>query len=132
MSKDKKPDSVVWDEEKGYISNILPYGTNNSAPAIKLDDVDSWKNASKVKVNHQFKTRYDELVAEAQKLADEINWNELVYNSEYSFIPVIGQTYHLYMRKNDSLFLSLISPSEWTQKFIASFVLDSSEKWVKI
>jgi hypothetical protein len=132
MNKEKKPDLVVWDEEKGYNSKSLTYGTSVSAPAIKMDDVASWKEASVVKVNHQFKTRYDELVEEARKLADEYNWNEIVYTASYSFQPVIGQMYHLYMKKDESLFLSLISPSEWKQKFIASFKLDSTEKWVKL
>jgi hypothetical protein len=132
MNKEKKPDLVVWDEEKGYNSKSLTYGTSVSAPAIKMDDVASWKEASVVKVNHQFKTRYDELVEEAKKLFDEYNWNDTVYNSEYSFIPVVGHTYHLYMRDDETLFLSLISPNEWNRKFIASFTLDSTEKWVKI
>lgn len=131
-NKIKKPDTVVWDEELGYNSKSLTYGTNVSAPSIKLDDVDGWKQSAVIKVNHQFKTRYDELIEEARKLIDEYNWNETVYNSEYAFIPIIGHTYHLYIRDNETLFLSLISPQEWNQKFIASFKLDSSEKWIKI
>ena len=117
----KKPDLVVWDEENGYYAKSLAYGTSTSAPVIKLDDVEGWKQQAAIKVNHQFKTRYDELVEEARKLADEYNWNEIVYTASYSFQPVIGQIYHLYMKKDESLFLSLISPSEWKQKFIASF-----------
>lgn len=131
-NKLKKPDQVVWDEEKGYYAKTLPYGTNNSAPAIKLEDVESWKQHGVIKVNHQLKTRYEELVDEAKKLIDEYNWNEVVYTAKYSFQPVIGNTYHLYIKNDESLFLSLIEPHEWKQKFIASFKLDSSEKWIKI
>jgi hypothetical protein len=128
----RKPDMVVWDEEKGYNSKLLPYGTNSSAPAINLEDVEGWKKLGAIKVNHQLKTRYDELVEEARKLVDEYNWNEVVYTASYSFQPVIGQTYHLYMKNDETLFLSLIMPHEWTQKFIASFKLDSTEKWIKL
>ena len=31
MSK-KKPDLVVWDEEKGYYQRELTYGSNHGAP----------------------------------------------------------------------------------------------------
>jgi hypothetical protein len=44
----------------------------------------------------------------------------------------MGETYHLYMREDESVFLSLIPPNAWKQKYIASFELDSREKWVKI
>jgi hypothetical protein len=40
---EKRPDNVVFSEEKGYNASLLPYGTNTSAPAIVLEDVDSWK-----------------------------------------------------------------------------------------
>lgn len=132
MEKNKVPDLVVWDEERGYYSKSLTYGTDHSAPAIKLDDVDGWKKNAVVKVNHQFKTRYEELLEEAQKLIDEYNWNETVYTAKYSFIPIVGQTYHLYIKKDETLFLSLVEPHEWNQKYIASFKLDSTEKWIKI
>lgn len=128
----KKTDMIVWNEDKEYIAKLLEYGTNNSAPAIKLDDVEGWKQHGVIKVNHQLKTKYEELVEEAKKLVDEYNWNEVVYTASYSFLPTVGQIYHLYIRNDETLFLSLISPSEWKQKFIASFKLDSTEKWIKL
>jgi hypothetical protein len=97
-----------------------------------LEDVSGWKLRGAVRVNHHFKSRYDEIKAEAQKLIDEYNWNELVYTAQFNFQPVMGETYHLYMRDDESVFLSLIPPNAWKQKYIASFELDSREKWVKI
>ena len=82
--------------------------------------------------NKQFKSRYDELKEEFQKLIDEVNWNELVYQSTYSFIPVMGETYHLYVREDDSTFLSLINPNQWNKKYVGSFKLDSTQKWIKV
>jgi hypothetical protein len=80
----------------------------------------------------QFKTKYEELKEEFNRLIDEVNWNELVYSSDYSFIPVIGETYHLYIGKSEQLFLSLIGPNEWKQNYIGSFKLDSTHKWIKV
>ena len=57
---------------------------------------------------------------------------EPVYTAQFNFQPVMGETYHLYMREDESVFLSLIPPNAWKQKYIASFELDSREKWVKI
>jgi hypothetical protein len=128
----KKPDLVVWDEEKGYYQRELTYGSNQGAPAIKLEDVGGWKQMQAGVANKQFKSRYDELKEEFQKLIDEVNWNELVYQSTYSFIPVMGETYHLYVREDDSTFLSLINPNQWNKKYVGSFKLDSTQKWIKV
>jgi hypothetical protein len=128
----KKPDLVVWDEEKGYYQKELTYGSNVGAPAIKMEDVGGWKQAQANIANKQFKTRYEELKTEFQKLIDEVNWNDLVYTSKYSFIPVMGETYHLYIKNDETMFLSLISPEQWNQKHIGSFQLDSTQKWIKV
>jgi Protein of unknown function (DUF2452) len=130
--KNEKPDSVVWDEEKGYYQGSLTYGSNVGAPAIKLDDVQSWKRNQANNVNKQFNKKYEELKEEFKKLVDEVNWNEIVYSSEYSFIPIIGETYHLYIRDNQTTFLSLIDPNSWNKKYIGSFRLESTQKWVKV
>lgn len=130
--KKKKPDLVVWDEERGYYQRELTYGSNHGAPAIKLEDVTGWKQSQIHSANKQFKTRYDELKEEFQKLVDEVNFNELVYSSKYSFIPVVGESYYLYDKGDGTTFMSLISPNQWNQKYIGTFKLDSQYKWVKL
>ena len=130
--KKKVPDLVAYDEKRGYYSRELTYGSNIGAPVIKVDDVKGWKQNQANKVNKQFKKKYEELREEFQKLVDEVNWNEVVYSSQYSFQPNIGEVYHLYIRKDNSMFLSLIHPSTWDQDCIGSFQLDSTEKWIKI
>lgn len=126
------PDLVVYNEEKGYYSKELTYGSNVGAPAIKMEDVGGWKQTQANIANKQFKSRYDELKAEFQKLIDEVNWNDLVYTSKYSFIPVMGEIYHLYIKDDETMFLSLICPDQWRQKHIGSFKLDSTQKWIKV
>ena len=96
MSKEKKkPDLVVWDEEKGYYANGLTYGSNLSAPSIQLDDVAGWKQGQAQKANKIFVKKYNELKEEFKELVDEVNWNDLVYSSNYNFLPVIGETYYV-------------------------------------
>ena len=122
----KKPDNVV--ESPG----LLPYGTNVSAPAIKVEDITAWKSINAVKVNHQLQTKFNELKEEYKKLVEEYKWNELVYNAKFSFEPVIGQTYHLYIGRDGNIFLSMIEPNQWKYECVGSFSLDSNNKWNKI
>lgn len=122
----KKPDNVADNP------NILPYGSNVGAPAIAIDNIDTWKQTRVHKVNKQFQSKFDELKAEYQKLIDEYNWNDLVYQSKFSFEPVIGEIYHLYCGDDDKVFLSLINPSEWNKQYIGSFKYNYDNKWIKI
>lgn len=129
----KKPDNIVWDEKsQKYNASLLPYGTNTSAPAIVLDDVGAFKQRGVNKVQKTFSAKYQELIDEYHHLVDEVRLNEFIYNSRYSFEPVIGETYHLYEDKFGKYFLSLISPSEWNKKHVVSVRLNSEHKWVSI
>ena len=133
MEEKKIPDIVVWSEERGYYAKELTYGSNVGAPIIKVDDVIGWRQREVSNVNNLFSAKYEEIKAEVEKLLEDYNWNELIYNHvEYSFIPVVGQTYYLYKRENLSLFLSLIEPNQWKKEHIGSFRLDSSNKWNKL
>ena len=131
--KSKKPDNIVWDEKtEKYNSNILPYGTNISAPTIVIDDINTFKERGVNKVQKTFSTKYKELVDEYNFLVDEVKLNNLIYNSNYSFEPVIGEIYYLYLRQTGTYFLSLISPQEWYMKHVVSVRLNSEHKWVSI
>jgi hypothetical protein len=115
-----------------YNPGILPYASNLGAPAIKPDDTVGWRVEQAVKTNNYFRTKYEEIREEYRQLIEQFEWNKLVYESDYRFIPVKGHTYYLYQRKNRTLFLSLISPHEWNQFFIGAFKLDSEDKWMKV
>ncbi len=123
---------MVYSEEGGYNAHLLPYATNVGAPIIKSDDVDLWKQRGVNKVNKQLETKFNELKEEYQRLVDEFKWNDLVYKAKFSFEPVIGETYHLYIGNDGNLFLSLISPNEWNREHFGSFRLDSNQKWIKL
>lgn len=121
-----KPDNIA--DNPG----LLPYGSNVGAPAIKPDNIDDWKLRGVNKVNRQLETKFNELKSEYSKLIEEYEWNELVYQARFSYEPVIGDTYHLYVGNNGKPFLSLISPNEWNKEYIGSFKLNSDHKWIKI
>lgn len=122
----KKPDNVA--DNPG----LLPYGSNVGAPAIRTEDIDGWKQRGVNKVNKQLSTKFEELKEEYKRLVQEFQWNELVYTAKFSYEPVIGETYHLFVGNDGAPFLSLIGPNEWNREHIGSFRLDSNQKWIKI
>lgn len=134
MEKKNKPDHIVWSEEKGYYSKELTYGSNISAPAIKLDDVVGWRSREASSANKYFNAKYEELKAEMENLINEYNWNDFVFNQvEYTFQPIIGETYFVYSRENNSYFLSLIEPTFFKKyNFVSSTKIESNGKWIKI
>jgi hypothetical protein len=129
---EKKPDLVVWSEEKGYYSKELTYGSSTSAPAIRLEDVGGWKQIQAQNANKIFTKKYEEIKNEFKRLVDEVSWNEFVYSSTYNFLPVIGETYYLYEKDDGSVFLSLIAPNEWRMKFLGATRLESNNKWIQL
>jgi hypothetical protein len=132
MIKKDKPDNVVFSEEKRYHANLLSYSTNVGAPAIIMDDVVGWKSRGISNVNKEFENKFNELKMQYQDLMKEYEWNELVYNARFSFEPVIGETYHLYLGGDGVYFLSLIAPEEWNKEHVGTFKLNSNKKWVII
>ncbi len=123
---DKKPDNVADSP------SILPYGSNVGAPSIVVENIDAWKQPRISKVNKQFQSKFNELKEEYKKLIDEYKWNDLVYQSKFSFEPVVGEVYHLYYGNDGNVFLSLITPDEWNKQHIGSFRYNYDNKWIKI
>ncbi|WP_425237014.1 DUF2452 domain-containing protein [Ulvibacterium sp.] len=133
MKKKKKPDAVVFDDEtQEYHSKLLPYASGVGAPRITPPDVTTWKNTNIVTANHQFKSRYDSIKEAYQKLMEQYEYNNLVYNAKFSFEPVTGETYYLYKSKDESTFLSLISPDECSFNHLGSFRLGPDKMWEKL
>jgi hypothetical protein len=96
MKKKQKPDNIVFSEEEGYNAKLLPYSTSVGAPAIKMNDIVSWKSRGITNVNKEFENKFNELKKEYLNLMKEYEWNELICNSKFSFEPIIGEQYHLY------------------------------------
>ena len=128
----ERPDNVVYSDVNGYNANVLTYATNVGAPAIRLDDVVSWKSRGISNVNKEFENKFNELKIQYENLMKEYEWNELVYSAKFSFEPVIGEIYHLYLGEDGFHFLSLIAPNEWNKEHIGTFKLNSDKKWINL
>ena len=120
-----------------YVPNAyaLPYGSNLSAPAIKPDHgLGGWKVGAVHSANQHYEERFNKLKAEAEKLAEEVKWNEIIFNAEMRIKPVIGNIYHLYKKDNGKYFVSLFAPNECSfgDKHQGSFRLNYDNRWDKI
>ena len=95
MNKDKKPDSVVYNEDSEQFDAFLkPYSTSVSAPVIEPTDLTGWKQKGAHSVNARFQARIDELKTAYQKMMKELEDNQKVYQASFKFEPVIGKIYH--------------------------------------
>lgn len=128
----KKDDNVVHSEERGYYSRSLTYGTTLSSPPIKIENTLGWKNEKLIQLKHNFDTELNNIQKQYDELVQSWLVNERVYNAKCSFIPVVGNTYHLYLNRNDEEFLSIISPNEWNMEWIGSYELNIDGKWKMI
>ena len=129
--KKEYPDNIVYDKESGeFDAKLKSYPTtvgSQKFEPIKVDKSDS------IKANKYFESRLNELKGEYKKLVDEYEWTSLVYKSNYSFQPMLGEPYHLYHNtKTDKLFLSLIEPTQWDKVYIGTFILLNNGKWEKV
>ncbi len=132
MSEKKKPDAVVYDEEsKTYNAALLPYASGVGAPKITTPDITSWKQNNISKVNHEMKSQFDQLKAQYDAMTKKFNDNQLVYGSKFSFEPIVGETYHLYVN-NEGHFLSVIAPHECNWEHVGTYRLSSEKLWEEV
>jgi len=133
MSKEKKPDNVVFNSEtQKYDASIKTYATSVSAPVITTTSTIAWKNRSINKINHKVEAKYLELKAEYNKMIEEFEYNKLIFKAEFSSEPIIGEIYHLYIKENEETFLSIIAPDECTFNTLGSYYLNADQIWQKI
>lgn len=126
MNQKKMPDS--------YVPNAytLPYASNLSAPVIKPDhSLGGWKVSAVHSANKHYEERFNELKKELEELAEDVKWNEIIFNAEMRMKPVIGQIYHLYKKDNEKYFISLFAPHEcsWGEKHQGTFRLNYDNRW---
>ena len=106
-SKEKKPDQVVFDQTtQKYSAAITPYATNLGAPAIIPEDITSWKNANIHKVNHQFKSQFDDLKASYDLMMEQFEYNNL-YTAPVLALSLFWVKYIFCTEKTTMMFGSL-------------------------
>lgn len=128
----KKSDKVVHNEKIGYYGYTLEYGTTLSSPPIQIENVSGWKNEKLIQLKRNFDTELKLVQDKYNEIVESWIVNERVYSAKCSFIPVMGNVYHLFINKKGEEFLSIISPDEWDMEWIGSYELSLDGKWKTI
>jgi hypothetical protein len=109
-------------------ANFLAYPTSRLAPRIVPQDLTNFKSRGISRVERELQQELIELREKYLRVIDDFNWNKLIYEAQYRFEPVIGDTYHLYA-VGDDYHLSMIGPDEWHQRWVGSFRLNADARW---
>jgi len=126
-------------DEKNLPDNVapnphsLPYASNVGAPVIRPDhSLGGWKVGAVHTANKHYEERFDKLKKEFEELVQDFKWNEIIFNAEMRFKPVIGKEYFLYKKSNGKFYLTLFAPNEkigGDKGYQGKFRLNYDNRW---
>jgi hypothetical protein len=126
----KKPDQIVYDEtNEKYDAYLKQYPTSVGSQHFEIVVVDK---TDTIKAQKYFNSRLDEIKQEYKRLLEEYDNTKLVYESQYSFQPIVGETYYVYSDDNGKNFLSIIKPNEWKKECLGGFKLLNNGVWENV
>lgn len=126
---DKLPDSFVVDRYS------KTYPTEIGSQPFRPDEIELFKLDKTNNLKHYYVSKFDELKKEYNKLMEDIQINETIYQAKYTFQPIVGQNYYLYLNDDNDKFLSIISPNEWGRRkfeYLGTFQLQTDGRWFEI
>ena len=121
--------------------SVLPYSASVSGALIRHNEEGIIKHKALTAMEQQTNMQLDQirkqielLALQAHEIQQRKELSMKIYNASLSFKPNIGQTYYLYLKKDDTYTLSLVSPKEWGpsgpyKKFIAGVQLLADHTW---
>ncbi len=125
--------------------SVLPYSSSSTSVAIKPTKEGVIKHKALSAMDEQTNMQLNQIRQQIELLArqaQEINKRKelslMIYDAKITFKPQIGQTYHLYEKRDFSKVLSLVAPVEWGggsgpfKDFIASVQLLADHTWREV
>lgn len=124
--------------------SVLPYSSSVSGAVIKPTEEGMIRHKALTAMEEQtnmqlaqIRQQIELLALQAQEIQKRKELSELIYNAKLSFTPVIGQVYYLYEKKDNTHFLSMVSPKEWGtsgpfKKAVATVKLLADHTWMEI
>lgn len=114
----------------------LPYASDRAAPVIKPDtSVAGWKVGAVASANKHYEDRFNDIKRQFNELVQDYKWNDIMFNAEMRFKPIVGKPYHLYKREDGTYRVSLFAPEETvtgTDGFVGTFQLNYDNRWYMI
>ena len=113
----------------------MPYGDSVSAPAITEVDTTGYREIKSKEASAKLRGRYKELQEEFRQLVATSEDTQRMYDASVSFVPIIGQVYHLYRRENGDEWISMIAPGDFGRyyhEYLGSYRLATDSVWERI
>lgn len=128
MSNNKIDISLIdLEKEREKITDLpglIEYAHHAGSAIIKPEDKGRIRGnavaAMHDQTDRQFRQLYEQmetLIEQAKYLKKRVEVSERIYQASVPFQPVIGKTYFLYLKKDGSDLLSMVSPVEWGKSF---------------
>lgn len=142
-----KPDGNAYTNIEIYHKqlSVIPYSTSVSGAVVKANEEGMIRHKALTAMEEQTNMQLEQirkqielLAIQAQEIQMRKELSMIIYNAKISFNPVIGQTYFLYEKKDETHVLSLISPKEYGggsgpyKKFVAPVKLLADHTWVEV
>lgn len=124
--------------------SVMPYSTSVSGAVIKPTEEGVIRHKALSAMEEQTNMQLDQirkqielLALQAQEIQMRKELSMIIYSAKLSFTPVIGNLYYLYEKKDETHFVSMVSPKEWGgsgpfKSFIAQVKLLADHTWVEI
>jgi len=101
-------------------AGLLPYAHHVGSAVIKPDKQSVIKAKALAAMEEQtdmqiaqIKKQIDLLAEQAREIIQRKELSYKIYQASMGFTPLIGHSYYLYQRKDESHVLSMVSPEEW-------------------
>jgi len=101
-------------------AGLLPYAHHVGSAVIKPDKESVIKSKALAAMEEQtemqiaqIKKQIDLLAEQAREIIQRKELSYKIYQASMGFTPLIGHTYYLYQRNDESYVLSMVSPEEW-------------------
>jgi hypothetical protein len=123
-----------------------PYPASRLAPTIDLvemarvvaeaDDILALQAAGKLRLLAE---QMAELQEKARQILLATQQNQELHRVSCAFRKIPGQVYHLYRRRDNTSFFSLVAPDEWSKmgndpspRFVGSYRLEADQSWTVV
>lgn len=124
--------------------SVLPYASSVGSIAFRPTKEGVIKHKALFAMEEQTNMQLDQirqqielLARQAQEIRKRKELSMVIYDAKLGFKPQIGQTYHLYEKRNGEHVLSLVSPNDWGggagpfKQFLATVRLLADHTWVE-
>jgi hydroxymethylpyrimidine pyrophosphatase-like HAD family hydrolase len=124
--------------------SVLPYSASVAGAVIKPNEQGLIRHHALTAMEEQtnmqltqIRQQIELLAIQAKEIQQRKELSMIIYDAKLSFAPVIGQTYYLYEKKDETYLVSMIGPKEWGAKspyknFVAAVMLLADHTWKEV